>query len=578
MNRPNNLLHSDWFVLICVLSFAFIIRSFYLSAYLNSVPNAIHPANDAKMYWDLGRTIYQEGWLLTERGPYYQAPLYPYFLAALHHAGFHTIEQAIRLQIMIGVANVLLCYCIARLFLKPMGAGAAALLFACSPLPLFCESKTLAATLGLFLFLSFFLTFCFWIVKNNGWYLAASSLLYGLAVLCRPNLLFTLPPLVFVFFVYLASQSDCQIYELFKNPGVLFKKLLSIRLRKEGVLFLAVFTAMILPVTIRNIVIGGDFIPICANSGVTLYMGTNPLAQGGLAPVEGLSNDIAQQCTGSVELASQLAGRPMKPSEASAYWIGKTIKWVIAHPLQFIILECKKILWAFYYCPPAVNYSSHFEGQWIPWLGFLHLFTWLALAGAIAGAPFVGWSRSRLEQALLAAVGGYLLLCVVYYSSDRFLAGILPFLTILAVLTIQRAAGYIRESRWIKQKIICVVWIVCAVFVTANPFFIWNAKPEIGIGWYNLGVFFEEKSRELDALNAYEQSLSYTPDFPSTLLNLGVLYAKRNNLDESNRLFERVLAIDPNHPTALRNVIINYQKQGRTFEAQELARRLQKKE
>ncbi len=536
-----------------VLFIAFGLRAWYLQQYLILMPTALHPGNDAGMYWNLGRKIYLDGWLLPGEGPFYQAPLYAYFLAGMHHLGMHRIDEILRAQTWLGVACVGLTYLLARSRLPAGWAAGAALLFGLCHYPVFFESKILAETLGLFLFLVFALSFTAWIRSPRTLYLLLSAVVFSLVVLCRPNMVFTLPFLALYVAVGFNQEGRFHITR---------------RSLVHGALFLSVFLAGVLPAPLRNYYVGGDLVPLAANSGVTLYMGTNPLAQGGLASVEGLSNNIEEQKEGSVALASRLAGRPLKPSEASNFWIKKTIAWAVSHPGAFLVLEAKKLLWAFYYSPPAVNDSALFEGQWLPLVGLLSRVTWLTLFAGIAGLPFGLNRRDPVQGFFLCVWAGYVLLCLVYYSSDRFLMILLPFLTITAMGALRR--GY---QVWVEDLPTWMAglsrkhldgwgaWFLGIALLTANPFLTWNHGREIGIGYYNLGVQYDRAGDETLALQYYEQGLTYLPDFPSLLLNLGVIHAQRGNLEESTRLFEQVLRLDPNNQLAKDNLRINRQRQ-----------------
>ncbi len=530
----------------------FSVRYGYILAYLQTVPYADQPANDAKVYWDLGRTIYVKGWLPETILPFYQAPLYPYCIAMLHHIGIHTVEQIIRLHTLLGVFNVLLCYTIARFRLERIGAFVAALAYGLCHLPLFFESKILATTVGITFFLIFCILFLLWMNHNKTSILILSAILFSMAILCRPPFLFIFPFLL-VLFVWRCRKDIKTGWH-------------------QAAIFAVVVLLGLLPVMLINGIIGGDFVPISANSGVTLYMGNNPQAEGGLAPVKGLSNDIEMQYTQSIALASQLAGfrrggsrtaptgdplagQSLKPSEASNFWIQKTIQWAWNHPLQFFVLEIKKFLWALYVTPPAVNYSFHFESVWLPILRCLQVFTWFCLAGGLAGIFLLWQKEDPFVPFLFSLIFGYLLLSLVYYASDRFLAAALPIFAILSVMTFRRIY---RNSGRIKK----LIYVVIIGTLVANPFFAGNRGHEIGIGWYNYGVRAEREGNTDLAITFYERSLEFLPDFPSALLNLGVLHAKHNELKRSNQLFRRVLEIEPDNPIALKNLRINLRRMG----------------
>jgi tetratricopeptide (TPR) repeat protein len=531
---------ADFFIVSGVGLFAFALRSLYLSTFMDTVPTALTPLNDAKMYWGMGLKIYKEGWLLPDAGPFYQAPLYSYFLALFHHFSDHRLETVLRIQSLLGTINVTLCYAIGRQFLPKSRAAMGALLFSCCHLALFFESKVLAATLGLHLFLWFSLVFLLWIHRESIGYLVLSALLFSASILCRPNLLFIVPFLLLLFFVH-----DCQD----KKPTLQFHKKSWI----HAMLFFGIFLLGISPVPLRNGLVTGEWVPLTANSGVTLYMGTNPLAQGGLASIPGLSNNIEDQQFQSVTLAEKELGKELNYAESSSFWIKKTLKWVVNYPWQFLILEGKKLVWSVYYTPPAVNDSSHFEGRQITLLRVGSYFTLLALIGGLLAVP--GLMKTRAGLFIVACWAGYILLSLVYYSSDRFLLTMLPMAAFGFFQWSYTSAGKFSRISFVSLRFL--LWFFIVIALAGNPFLYKYRIQEMGLGHYNLGVFYEGRNQLDMAENEYKNALHYIPSHTSSLLNLGVLLAKQNSLENSTNLFKKVLELDPANETARKNMSIN---------------------
>lgn len=521
---------NDLHAVLLVASFALLVRMLYGAMYFIHVPDATLLYNDARAYWQVSLAMQVYGWWLPGEGAYYQAPLYPMALSLLRACGIHEISSVIVLQFALGVINSMLTYALARNVSSRRLSIAAASLYSLCHLPLFFESKILATTLGTFLFL---LSILVW---NHGAerkpHLAACGfgVLMALAVLARPNLLFTIPCVVIA----------------------LGWKALHDKRWVIPILFLISTTITIAPVPLRNGLVGGDWVPITANAGVTLYMGTNPLAQGGLGRVDGLSDDIEEQRTQSIRIASQEAGRPLSAAEASRHWIAKTLEWVQNNPGEFLLLQGKKTLWALYHTPPAVNQSVAFEQVHLPGMWLLSTVTALMMIAGGVGAAWALRSGKHDIHVLLATLAGYMLLSWVYYASDRFLATVLPVLCVLAALPL---------SSWntstLRRKLITAGVSLVFAFVVFNPWLASNRSMEIATGWYNLGVLYEDRQQIPDALEAYQRALDANPQNVSALVNLGVLLAQQNDLAASSALFERALQIDPYNQQAQRNLQIN---------------------
>jgi len=556
-------LSKEYFAVAAVAAVSFLVRYLYYSTYFSSVPYALLPLNDARMYWETGMDIFRHGWLFPSDSAYYQAPLYSFFIAALHHFGFHTLKELIYIQLWLGVINAVLCYVTARHYLSPRYACLAALLFSLNPFVFTFETKSLATTLGLTLWMSFINLFLRWIQKSSLLWILLSALFLVLSIICRPNLIFTFP---FILLLFMTRTKE-DMGET--NISISF---IPYCVHKHAIPFVCTILLLLCTVSVRNYYVSGEYVFLTVNSGITLYMGNNSMARGGLAPVEGLSDDIEEQVNGSVELASRLSGENISAAQSSTFWIKKTVSWVVSHPLEWVVLEIKKIFWAFYYTPPAVNYSLHFESEWIPSLKLFYLFSIVILCGGILSIPFVSIMDGKKNQLLLCMILGYILLSTVYYSSGRFLTAVVPFLSILTVLGLQRLQQQFRIIKTYKAYAILSVWMV--LFVVLNPFYSSLAAQEKATGWYNMGVLSEawkfQKAGKIPTVHAeecYQNALRHFPHHPSASLNLGVIYAKQNRLDESNQLFETLLEWQPQNAIALKNLIINYQRQGRESES-----------
>lgn len=523
-------------------------RTVYYQWYVEYVPHALEPINDAQMYWQWGLNLYRQGWLYPHNEAYYQAPLYPMFIALVHQMGYHTVQSVLFFQLLIGVVNTLLCYFIARSFLPANYAMLAATAFSICPLVFFFETKLTATTLGLFLWLSFVLAIVHWILKPSWYLLVTLSFLFGISVICRPNLLFTFP-----FLCLCVLKLDIRNIT---NTQLLFSQL------RYGscAVFALIVIALIGCVTLKNYTTRGEWVLITGNSGVTLYMGNNPNASGGLARIEGLSNDIEDQVYGGVKLASQLAGEELTLNESSKFWVNKTIEYIVQNPFQWFMLIGKKLLWSVNYHPPSVNYSYLFESEWILLEKFFMLITSAVLILGIISLIMNFKSDNELYYLFLMMVLGYITLSMVYYSSGRFLTTVIPIMAILGTKYLQQCMDCYRNNTLNRSKIILTVWITA--FFVLNPFLMKYQDQEIATGWYNYGVLLDEKnkSEKFTASECYLKAIEHYPNHTSAMLNLGVVLSKQGELLKANTWFEKVLTLDPQNKNALQNMIINYQR------------------
>ncbi len=556
----NEKIKSELVTILMLTAVAALFRLFYYNAYLDQVPYALIPLNDARMYWQWGLELYREGWNHPHDQAYYQAPLYSMFIALMHHAGWHSIQNLIGIQLVLGVINTLIFYAMARQFLSYRFAFVTAICFCVCPLVFFFETKSTATTLGLTLWLCFLLSMLKWLDQQKLFFLIPAAVFVSLTVICRPNMLFSLPFVCWCFFVCVPKD----------QPGLIkISNHTALWFHRHLLVFLAIVLLAIGAVSMRNYMASGEWVLITGNSGVTLYMGNNPQATGGLAVIPGLSNNIEDQVYGGVRLASELAGKELTLNESSRFWMGKTVEFVTSYPLQWLMLEGKKLLWSVFYIPPSVNYSVLFEAEWLGWFYVLFILQVVIFVSGIIAVYHVCRNRNPHNLFLLLTLCGYLLLSLVYYSSARFLTSVVPVLILLAGMMWQDYVEGGHDKRMNRARVILVVWIV--LFFVWNPFLRQYQTQDLAMGWYNLGVLAEEKPLlEANAKECYRKALEYNPNHASAMLNLGTLLAKEGDLLQSSEWFEQVLEMEPSNQTALQNLIINYQRLNRRDEIEAL--------
>ena len=79
----------------------------------------------------------------------------------------------------------------------------------------------------------------------------------------------------------------------------------------------------IVPVTIRNQVVGDDLVLISSQAGVNFYIGNNPLSDGRTAIVPGTPGGWWEGYHATIERAERATGRDLKPSPVSRYYFGE---------------------------------------------------------------------------------------------------------------------------------------------------------------------------------------------------------------------------------------------------------------
>ena len=81
--------------------------------------------------------------------------------------------------------------------------------------------------------------------------------------------------------------------------------------------------------------------------------------------------------------------------------------------------------------------------------------------------------------------------------------------------------------------------------------------------YFYAGINLQILGHTDQALEAYETSIRYRPDFPYAFLNIGVLHADRGDFDASRKQYETLIKLDSVLAAKLAEYISSKQPSGR---------------
>lgn len=229
-----------------VFALAFIIRIQFLS---EIAPHPLLDINlvrgtDMEAYVQWARRIAAGNWLGWGEGPFWQGPAFPYFLGTLFTLFGPELFAAQVVQAVLGSLTAVLLYATGCLLFSPAVGFLAGLLTAAYGMLVFFGVILHSATLEVFLAAAALLVLTLANRRGGPWWLWAGVAL-GLAALARPNFLLV-PPVVAAGLWIRDWRGDRKA------------------LRKITALFLAGVVLVVLPVTIRNVAIGKQFVILSA--------------------------------------------------------------------------------------------------------------------------------------------------------------------------------------------------------------------------------------------------------------------------------------------------------------------------
>jgi 4-amino-4-deoxy-L-arabinose transferase-like glycosyltransferase len=543
-----------WIVLgLAVLAFA--LRALYVFD-LSASPYFTAPVTDPAFHLDWAREL--AAGREFQQGPFFRAPLYPWFLALCLKLCGGSLMGVRLVQCGLGAATTVLTYGVARQLFDRRVATLAGLGAATYWVLIYFDGELLLPTLSIPLNL-----LALWLTLNLGgderggsgpWAAARAGVAWGLAAITRPNVLLFMP-LLALWVLGVGRKGG-------RRPG-----------SWAPCAWLTLGTLLpILPVTAYNLFVGKDLVLISSQAGVNLWIGNHPGADGRTAKVPGTTSDdflgTAGEAAGLAELE---AGHSLTPSEVSGHYTAKALEYLTQHPLQAVggmlnkgalFLRDEEIS----NNQPVRFFAQRFSAvtRWSP-LGFSVL---LALGGLGLVLTLVHGPRRRLFP-LWGFLLAYSLSVVAFFVCSRFRAPILPLLMILGghalIWLVDRwRAGSRRE---------CGLWTgLCLLMLTVS----WTLRGDRveaeadGLRHLAVGHALAGEPSLAEPLSA--DSLELAPSDPQAILARAGILEGLQRFDEAGALLERVVRLAPSDPLALDRWLGFLLRQKRWPELEEHAR------
>lgn len=530
-----------------------------------ALPDFARPSLDSKYHddwaWGLASSTWDSSIEPTRDEPYFRAPLYAYFLSIVYRV-FGRDYYIVRLiQILVGSLSAVLLFIIARaLFDALTGWIAAAIYLAYWPITYF-EAELLIPVLAIFLDLSL-IALLLWASRGSAlhrWLL--TGIVFGLSAIARPNILVVLVPIT----VWMWNNA---------RLGRAYTA------RKALALLLCGVAIPIIPVTVRNAVRGHDVVLISSQGGVNFYIGNNPRSNGTRAVVPDTRADWWGGYDDTKRIAEDAAGKPLRPSQVSNYWLVRGFEFIYQDPVAALRLYFRKLALLFGSGEISNNKQLYFARHNSRVLQLLIVPFSLILAFSVVGIlQLIAARRKRKGVEKTAAdIKGVILPFVIlsYALSILFFFITSRYRLPIAVLLIPYAAHGARvlveqfrspQRRGFRRSL--GTFLVVLFFSSLNPFKVGAyAFPR---GYYALGVDYSYTDHER-ALDAFTKSLSFESTYAPTWKMRGWVYNSLGQYDRALVDLRIACALDSTFVNAYYSLGVVLQKQGSHREAGEAYR------
>jgi len=532
-----------------VVAVALVIRAVYLAELWDSALFAV-ALGDGRQYLAWAREIAAGDWLGSE--VFYQAPLYPYLLALVIRLCGDSLGTLRILQAAFGAASCGLLAAAGRRFFSLRVGVIAGLLLAVYPPAVFFDGILQKTSVGLAL-MCLALALAGSLAAARGdmrpGIVASLGVTLGLLCLVRENALL-LPPVLAVWVGTLRPADDRRAW--------------------RGVAVLLSGVALVLiPVTVRNLLIGGQFALTTAQLGPNFYIGNHADADGRYRPLVAGREDARVERSDARTIAAAELGYQPTAGEVSRYWVRRALRDVASSPGRWLGLELRKALLAVNRREIVDTESIEAyrrQSRLLAALGCLHFGIIGPLAAIGCWLTRRQWQRLWVLYAVAASIVASL---VVFYVMARYRFPLVPLAAMFASAGICGVAELVQQRAW-RRLAGCLVVVGAAALLCNWPLEL-PTEP-LGTTYYNLGVALHEAGDDRRALECLEKARAEIPEAAVVHDRLGRVELALGRPAQAVEHFRRAIELRPDDLDARRRLAAALTAAGRTREAAEVLR------
>jgi len=557
MSRKLSLDYKKWAILI--FGVAFVIRLIYLLQ-IKSNPFFYSPMVDELWNIRWATDILEKSFWGTE--VYFRGPLYPYFLALLLKITGSDYFWTRLIQMIIASASVSIAYLLGREFFSEKVARLASIFYAIYGTLIFYEAMFLIPVIFIFLNL-----LGLYVLARNRDNPAKGpffliGLIFGLSAIARPNILVVLPFLaIWIFFRF--------------RKKIELRSIIIIL-----ILFIIGIGLPIAPVTVRNYIVGGDFVPISSQGGINLYLGNNTSAEGLTMMMPEIVLDASIPWTKFIPTTNEYVekefGRPLKPSEISDFWANKAKQFIFEHPGKFISLTYRKLIYFFSGFENSDQHDIYDFRKYSSLMSVLifdyglkfpfGLFGPLALIGL--GLTFREWRRMA---PLLIFFVTYIPTVILFLVTARHRLTVIPIMLMFSAYAVFYIRDKWRDSQF-KETLVAVSALALLLVLCNTNFYDLGLRNKAQIH-QNLALTYARQEKFDDAVKEYKIAIEETPGVPALYFGLGTVYKDMKRYSDAVEQLTIAVSLDPDYSDAFINLGVAYEGLGENERAEMAYRR-----
>ena len=501
---------------------AFALRGAHVAA-LSQAPFARILMGDSRGYDRWAAEIAAGDWIGEET--FYQAPLYPYALGALYAVAGHDLTAARWAQAILGAFACVLLAWAGRQWLSERHGIVAGALLAVYPAAIFFDGLIQKAALDNLLMCAVLAVAGTFALSERMALVPLLGVLLGLFALTRENAL--------VFVIVVAAWIP---WQLAVRP---------LRARLRGVLLLVAGVAVVLiPVGLRNLAVGGDFLLTTSQAGPNFYIGNHEGANGRYVPIRPGREIPEFERTDAKEVAERAVGHALSPAAVSSYWWGQALGWMRAHPAGWASLFLRKLWMTWNRAEIADTESLEVHASVSPVLAALSAVLGFGTLVALALPGMVVAWRARPRPLLLyAMLFPFSVAVAAFYVFARYRFPMVPLLILFASAALVAGFDWIRDrKRRIDPAVAgaAAAGIVLGVLPPAVP-----PSSSMRLAEMNLGIAFADAHEYQNAVASFRRAIALAPRVAPAHYELGRALSTLGETDEARRELQTAVELDP---------------------------------
>jgi hypothetical protein len=467
-------------------------------------PLASHIQLDAVTYDRWARALAFGG----DAGPttLMQAPLYPWILSLVYRLFGPSLAAVRVMQALLGTATCgLVTLCARRYFGRAAAVAAGAIAALYAPL-IFYEGVLVPATLAVFLNVLFVAVLVAGADPPGRGRILAAGFVLGVACLANPMTVLLLPFALIHLGVGVGAPRPAV-------AGLACAKPAAARVFAGRMLAFAIGIIVALaPVTIRNALRTGEFVPLTTGGGINFYIGNNPGSNGFYSVPTYRGNSLGatpeEQWRMMQQLSSEVSRRMLSQSAASRFWLEAGLDYLRHNPRRAAGLLWDKFIF-FWNDYERANVENFYFHRRFPGVLRLPLLTFGALAPLGLIGIFLTRARQRRLWLLYGGVLAYLLDALVFYVLARYRLPVVPFLAIYAGAALVELFDMAASRRTSELVLVLAATAVLAFF--ANRQVARDTPFGISTNFTRLGAAYVERGDTTRAVEAFEQAVTINP-------------------------------------------------------------------